>query len=59
MTASSTIHEPRTTNAATRILRSDSLVLLLSAVLFAVLAPFTDGLASADNLTNLLGNMAP
>lgn len=59
MTASSTNHEPRTTNAATRLLRSDSLVLLLSAILFAVLAPFTEGLASADNLTNLLGNMAP
>ena len=40
-------------------LRSDYLVLFLCVGLFAGLAPFTPGLATADNLLGLLGNMAP
>jgi ribose/xylose/arabinose/galactoside ABC-type transport system permease subunit len=40
-------------------LRSEYLVLLLCAGLFAGLAPFTPGLATADNLLGLLGNLAP
>lgn len=42
-----------------RLLQSDYLVLLLCAVLFAGFAPFTPGLASANNAVNLLGNLAP
>ena len=44
---------------ATAVLRSQYLVLLLCGVLFIALAPFTPGLATADNFTNLLGNLAP
>ncbi len=40
-------------------LRSEYLVLVLCGVLFIALAPFTPRLASADNFTNLLGNLAP
>ena len=43
----------------TSVLRSQYLVFLLCGVLFAALAPFTPGLASVDNFTNLLGNLAP
>ena len=42
-----------------RLFLSEYLVLLLCGVLFAALAPFTPGLASSDNFTNLLGNLAP
>ena len=41
------------------LLRSEYLVLFLSAGLFAGLAPFTPGLASTDNFLGLLGNLAP
>ncbi len=44
---------------ATAVLRSEYLVLLLCGVLFTALAPFTPGLATASNFTNLLGNLAP
>lgn len=46
-------------NAALRLLRSDNLVLLLCGVVFAVFLPFAPGLASAGNVVNLLGNLAP
>lgn len=42
-----------------RLLQSQYLVLLFCVVVFTALAPFTPGLASADNFTNLLGNLAP
>ncbi len=42
-----------------RLLESQYLVLLFCGVLFAALAPFTPGLASAHNFTNLLGSLAP
>ena len=42
-----------------RLLQSQYLVLLFCGVLFAALAPFTPGLASAHNFANLLGNLAP
>ena len=44
---------------ALRLLRSEYLVLLLSGVLLASLAPFTPGLVSTENFVNLLGNLAP
>ena len=42
-----------------RVLLSEYLVLLLCGALFAVLAPFTPGLATAGNAVDLLGNLAP
>ena len=46
-------------SAVIRLLRSEFLVLLLSGLLLAALAPFTPGLVSSDNFINLLGNLAP
>jgi ribose/xylose/arabinose/galactoside ABC-type transport system permease subunit len=42
-----------------RLLRSEYFVLLLSGILFAILAPITPGLASIDNLANLAANLLP
>ena len=42
-----------------RLLRSEYLVLLLSGILFAILAPITPGLASTGNLANLAANLLP
>jgi ribose/xylose/arabinose/galactoside ABC-type transport system permease subunit len=42
-----------------RLLRSEYFVLLLSGILFAILAPITPGLASTDNLANLAANLLP
>ena len=42
-----------------RLLQSQYLVLLFCGVLFGGLAPFTPGLASIQNFTNLLGNLSP
>jgi ribose/xylose/arabinose/galactoside ABC-type transport system permease subunit len=39
--------------------RPENLVLLLSIAIFAALAPFTPGLATAGNAFNLLGGLAP
>lgn len=58
-TGTPTHHAFRTANTVVHLVRSEYLVLLLCGVLFAALAPFTPGLASADNFTNLLGNLAP
>lgn len=44
---------------AKRVLTSEYLVLLLTAVLFTSLAPFTPGLASVANFSNVLGNLLP
>jgi ribose transport system permease protein len=41
------------------LLRSEYLVLVLSGVYFTALLPFTDGLASPENLANLLSNLLP
>src|SRR6185503_15040935 len=46
-------------SAALRLVRSEYLVLLLCGVLFAVLAPFTPGLAAPENAGNLFGSLAP
>ena len=59
MTAPTTANrEPRSTNRF-RIIRSEYLVLLLCGLLFALLAPFTPGLASPENAGNLLGSLSP
>jgi ribose/xylose/arabinose/galactoside ABC-type transport system permease subunit len=42
-----------------RLLRSEYFVLLLSGILFAILAPITPGLASTGNLANLAANLLP
>ncbi|MDA1273744.1 MAG: ABC transporter permease [Verrucomicrobia bacterium] len=42
-----------------RLIQSEYLVLLLSAVYFAALAPFTPGFASTGNLANILSSMLP
>lgn len=42
-----------------RLLLSENLILLLCAALFLGLAPFTPGLATRDNVLNLLGNLLP
>ena len=42
-----------------RVLLSEYLVLLLCGALFAILAPFTPGLATAGTAVDLLGNLAP
>ena len=52
-------HEPRTTNRFVRWLLSEYLVLWLSALYFLVLAPFTAGFASPENLTNILATLLP
>lgn len=44
---------------ASRVLRSESLVLLLSAIYFLLLWPFTPGLASPANLENVLSSLLP
>jgi ribose/xylose/arabinose/galactoside ABC-type transport system permease subunit len=52
-------NEPRTTNRLVRLLQSEYLVLLLSALYFLALLPFTPGLASPDNLGNILATLLP
>lgn len=44
---------------AAGLLRSESLILVLSALVFGLLAPFTPGLASVGNALNLLGSLLP
>ena len=58
-TGTTTRYAMRTRDAGVSLFRSEYLVLLLSGVLFTALAPFTPGLASVDNVLNLLGNLAP
>jgi ribose/xylose/arabinose/galactoside ABC-type transport system permease subunit len=59
MPAASTNRERRTTSALARVVQSEYLVLALSAVYFTALVPFTPGLASSGNLTNLLATLLP
>ncbi|HEY0550582.1 MAG TPA: ABC transporter permease [Verrucomicrobiae bacterium] len=46
-------------SAASRLIRSEYVVLALCGVLFAALAPFTPGLAAPENARNLLGSLSP
>ena len=58
----SAVTSPFTRRLAFRLrtgLASEYLILFLGGLVFALLAPFTPGLASTDNLNNLLGNLAP
>ena len=56
--ASATTNQQQTTNHL-RWLLSEHLVLGLTVLLFAVLAPFTPGLISSANLLNILGYLLP
>ena len=51
--------EPRTANLVVRLLRSEYLVLILSALYFLALLPFTPGFASTENLANILVTLLP
>ena len=58
MTAAiATNNEPRTTNK--KVLSSEYLILILTLLLFAAMAPFTPGLATKANLLNILGYLLP
>ncbi len=60
MTAAATTHpQPEAASLPVRLLRSEHLVLLLSALYFLALAPFTPGFASVGNLGNLLSTLLP
>ncbi|MBI4324888.1 MAG: ABC transporter permease [Chloroflexi bacterium] len=59
MTAATTNHGPRTKDFAVRLLRSEYLVLFLSAIYFLAFAPFTPGFATPDNLGNILATLLP
>lgn len=60
MTAAATTNDhPRTTNLVVRLLRSEYLVLILSALYFLALLPFTPGFASTENLANILVTLLP
>ena len=52
-------NKPRTTTAMIRWLGSEYLVLALTILLLAVLAPFTPGLLDRANLLNILGYLLP
>lgn len=49
----------QTVRMARRLLQSEYLVLLWSVVLFAGLAPLSPGLASSDNISNIVANLLP
>ena len=57
--APTTNHAPPTTNLCVRLLRSEYLVLFLSLAYFLALVPFTPGLASSENLANILATLLP
>ncbi|MHB8521068.1 MAG: ABC transporter permease [Limisphaerales bacterium] len=60
MTTSSLVDGgPRTANLAVRALRSEYLVLYLCLAYFLVMTPVTPGLASTENLANLVSNLLP
>lgn len=60
MTAGGTPRQhPRIADLVVRLLRSEYLVLLLSLLYFIALLPFTPGLASRENLVNVLATLLP
>ena len=58
-TAATTSHEPPVTQKLARLFLSEHLVLWLSVIYFAALAPFTPGFTTTGNLGNILATLAP
>ncbi len=59
MSQATTIRPARTASWLRRLIDSEYLVLLLSAVYFAAVLPFTPDFASPENLTNILSSLLP
>ena len=59
MSQDTTIRPARTASWLRRLIDSEYLVLLLSAVYFAAVLPFTPDFGSPENLTNILSSLLP